>query len=67
MDFTQLGTPSEIMVFIILSLLGIIGKRISEDLRKMTQSVERLNANMEMIVSRIELHEKRLDKLEGVK
>lgn len=46
------------------SMALYIGSRISQDLHKLTQSVERLNERMATIIERVDSHEKRISKIE---
>jgi hypothetical protein len=49
---------------LIAGLLALIGKKISGDMGRVATSVEQLNVKMEAVVTRINNHEKRLDRLE---
>ena len=57
-DFLQLALG------IIGAMAVFIGSRISNDLNKMTTSVERLNERMATIIERVDSHEKRITKIE---
>lgn len=47
------------------SLALVVLEGISRYMRRLTESVEKLNENMAVVVSKLDNHEKRLDKLEG--
>ena len=59
----------KIALDIVLVLLGtcamLLFKRMSDDIRKLTTSVETLNNGMARVVTRQEDHGRRLDRLEG--
>lgn len=58
----------EAIVQIILGAFGsallIIFNRISHDIGRLTTSVESLNSKMATVVTKVDSHEKRLDRLE---
>lgn len=49
------------------ALLLLIFDRISKDISRLTTSVESLNTKMSTVVTKVDSHEKRLDRLEEVR